>query len=56
MKCQFSDLGCRGEAVGLFFLPEGCACYPDQEQYLCEYHEWKATALEGMYEIIYWGA
>jgi hypothetical protein len=52
-KCIF---GCD-EPVGVFFLPGGCACFPDDQlQLLCEPHMHKAADLDGIYWVIYWGA
>jgi hypothetical protein len=49
--------GCRDDPVGLFWLPQGCFCYPDDVlQTLCEYHWLKSTCLDGIYMIVYWGA
>jgi hypothetical protein len=52
-KCIF---GCRDEPIGLFFLPGGCYCHADQMQFLCEHHWRRATALDGIYWFIYFGA
>jgi hypothetical protein len=53
LRCIF---GCRDEPVGLFYLPGGCYCHADQFQYLCWHHLQKSAALDGIYEVIYWGA
>lgn len=53
MKCHF---GCD-DAVGWFWLPSGCACFPDDQlQPLCEQHLYKATDLGGIFWYVYWGA
>lgn len=45
IKCRF----CEEQAVGVFILDKGCACYPnDKEQALCEQHISKATPIGNM--------
>jgi hypothetical protein len=52
-RCIF---GCKN-AIGLYFLPAGCFCFPDDQfQCLCWQHLAKATAIDGLFEFIYWGA
>lgn len=34
IRCRF---GCA-HPVGIFWIPEGCACWPDPVQALCEQH------------------
>ena len=48
LPCRF---GCHEPAVGLFWLPRGCVCYPDQIQALCAQHAISAEPLESMEEI-----
>lgn len=59
-KCIFSAdnaFGRCADPVGLFFLPRGCVCYPDDQlQLLCAQHLQKAGHLDGIYEFVYWGA
>jgi len=44
-RCRF----CESEAIGVFSLPDGCLCYPeDREQSLCLHHVVKATPLGEM--------
>lgn len=46
--CRF----CGDRAVGIYSVPEGCFCYPDdREQALCPQHVIGATPIGGM-EII----
>jgi hypothetical protein len=40
VKCRF---GCE-HPVGIFWIPEGCVCWPDPVQALCEQHFVKVTS------------
>lgn len=45
MKCRF----CDSEAVGVFALDQGCACFPDDRlQPLCMQHIIKVTPIGDM--------
>jgi hypothetical protein len=48
LKCRF---GCDAP-VGIFYLPEGCACFPDRLQALCAQHRYGVTAIDGI-ETLY---
>lgn len=45
MTCRF----CTAEAVAVFDVPEGCACYPDdRQQALCMQHVVGESSIGGM--------
>lgn len=52
IKCIF---GCDDPA-GLFYLPLGCSCFDDREQYLCAQHWYNCSDIDGIYIVVYWGA
>ena len=56
VKC-IHDHESGGEA-DLYWLPEGCYCFDDQIQCLCDYHALKiwTGAYWPIYKFIYWGA
>jgi len=55
MKCIFDHLS--GDEARQYWLPEGCYCFDDQEQFLCDYHALRAEVRGWeIYEIVYWGA
>ena len=35
IPCRF---GCRSPAVGIYYMPRGCICWPDPIQALCMQH------------------
>jgi len=57
-QCIFNHADAElGEAIGLFFLPEGCQCFPDDQlQFLCEHHLYECTDICGIHWVLYWGA
>lgn len=38
IPCRFAEYGCQSPAAGIFFVPEGCHCWPDPVQALCNQH------------------
>lgn len=50
MPCRF---GCE-DSIGLFFMDEGCACYPDHIQALCAQHATTAEPLGSFIMIARW--
>jgi hypothetical protein len=40
IPCRF---GCAG-AVGIFWVPQGCVCWPDPVQALCQQHAIRAQS------------
>ena len=45
VRCRF---GCTTPVIGIYWMPRGCACHPDQVQALCAQHAVKAEPLAGM--------
>jgi len=46
-RCRF---GCQDTAVGVFILPAGCICFPDdKEQILCLHHAMRSTDYDGIW-------
>ena len=33
--CRF---GCKSPSIGIYYVPEGCICWPDPVQALCAQH------------------
>jgi hypothetical protein len=48
LRCRF---GCDNP-IGIFYLPEGCACWDDPVQALCLQHYSKAEPIAGMRCIV----
>ena len=38
IPCHFAELGCKSPAAEIVYVPEGCICWPDPVQALCEQH------------------
>lgn len=34
--------------TGIYYFPEGCVCFDDKYQLLCDQHAYKARGIEGM--------
>jgi dCTP deaminase len=49
VPCRF---GCRAPAVGIFYVPEGCICWPDPVQALCAQHVVTAESIGPVREIV----
>lgn len=47
--CRF---GCKDPAVGIFYIKEGCICWPDHIQALCMQHFITAESEGDVLEII----
>lgn len=45
IKCRF---GCSHRVVGLYWMPKGCVCWPDQVQALCAQHAVSAEPIGDM--------
>lgn len=43
---------CKDPAVGIYHMPEGCACAPDPVQALCAQHRQCAEPLAGMWPVV----
>lgn len=49
LKCRF---GCDAPVGGIYFAPEGCWCFPDHMQALCEQHAVKGLQNNEMVTVI----
>lgn len=38
IPCRFAEKGCRSPAAEVIYVPNGCLCWPDPVQALCEQH------------------
>lgn len=38
VACRFADKGCKDPAYAVFYMPDGCVCYKDPVQALCQQH------------------
>jgi hypothetical protein len=38
IPCRFAEKGCQSEAAEVIYVPQGCHCWPDPVQALCEQH------------------
>jgi hypothetical protein len=38
IACRFAATGCRSPAAEIVYVPEGCICWRDPVQALCEQH------------------
>jgi hypothetical protein len=36
------------QPTGIYYFPNGCACFSDKYQLLCDQHAYKARGIEGM--------
>lgn len=53
LRCRFAERGCRGAVVGVYSVPEGCACWPDPVQALCAQHLITAESSGDVTALIY---
>lgn len=45
LRCRY---GCAAPVVGVFHMPDGCACWPERVQALCGQHAIKVEPLGAM--------
>ena len=38
LPCRFSRIGCQSPATVILYVPEGCHCWKDPVQALCDQH------------------
>jgi len=56
-KCIFGSNHEYECGANPYWLPHGCQCFGDQEQFLCDYHAQRAADRGWeIYEVLYWGA
>jgi hypothetical protein len=44
IPCRFAERGCKSPAIGLYYIPLGCLCWPDPVQALCAQHAEKVES------------